>query len=54
LDATGKPTSFQMWVDILPINGFEASWEHWITKERGAQLPSHHKLLFLDLDMVAV
>ncbi len=54
LDATGKPTSFQMWVEILPIDGLEATWEHWITTESGAQLPSFHKLLFFGLDMGAV
>ncbi|WP_400080222.1 hypothetical protein [Winogradskyella sp. R77965] len=51
LDTTGKPTSYQMWVAILPIDGLEATWENWTTTESGAQLPSAHKLLFLDLDM---
>lgn len=51
LDDTGKPESFQMWVDILPINGLEATWEKWITTESGAQLPTFHKLLFLGLEM---
>lgn len=50
-DANGKPKSYQMWVDILPINGLEATWENWITTESGAQLPTFHKLLFLGLEL---
>ncbi|NRD22684.1 hypothetical protein HNV10_05500 [Winogradskyella litoriviva] len=51
LDENGKPKSFQMWVDILPINGLEATWENWITTETGAQLPTFHKLLILGIEM---
>ncbi|BAO77071.1 hypothetical protein [Winogradskyella sp. PG-2] len=51
LDDTGKPKSYQMWTSILPIDGLEATWDNWITTESGAQLPSFHKLLFLDLEM---
>ncbi|WP_299525869.1 hypothetical protein [Winogradskyella sp.] len=50
-DDTGKPKSYQMWVDILPIEGLEATWDQWITTESGALLPTSHKLLVLDLDM---
>ena len=50
-DDSGKPKSYQMWVDILPIEGVEATWENWITTESGAQLPTFHKLLFLGLEM---
>lgn len=51
LDENGKPISYQMWVKILPIEGFEATWDNWITTESGAQLPTSHKLLFFNLDM---
>ena len=51
IDANGKPTSFQMWVDILPIDGLEATWENWVTTETGAELPTFHKLLFLGIEM---
>lgn len=50
-DDNGKPTHYQMWVSILPINGLEASWSDWTTTESGAQLPTFHKLLFLGLEM---
>jgi len=51
LDTEGKPRSYQMWVEILPINGLEATWENWVTTESGAKLPTFHKLLFLGLEM---
>lgn len=50
-DDTGKPKSYQMWVDILPIEGLEATWNNWITTQSGAMLPTSHKLLILDIDM---
>lgn len=54
LDASGKPTSFQMWVSILPIKGLEASWNDWTTTESGAQLPSFHKFLFFGFPITDV
>lgn len=54
LDANGKPTSFQMWVDILPIDGLEATWNDWTITESGAQLPTFHKLLVLGLEITDV
>ncbi len=50
-DATGKPISFRMWTDLLPMNGLEASWTDWTTTESGAQLPSLHKILFMGLEI---
>lgn len=50
----GKPKSFQMWVDILPIEGLEATWENWTVTESGAQLPSFHKLLILGIEMTDI
>ena len=50
-DKHGKPKSYQMWVDILPLEGLEASWDQWTTTESGALLPTTHKLLLLDLNM---
>ncbi|WP_040249590.1 hypothetical protein [Psychroserpens mesophilus] len=50
-DDSGKPKSFQMWVDILPIDGLEASWTDWKTTSTEVQLPTFHKLLFLGLEI---
>ena len=50
-DDNGKPKSFQMWVDILPINGLEASWTDWTTTNTEAQFATFHKLLFIGLEI---
>lgn len=54
LDDTGKPKSFQMWVDILPINGLEATWSDWTTTATGAQLPTFHKMMVLGLEIEGI
>ncbi|WP_407556917.1 hypothetical protein [Winogradskyella sp. 4-2091] len=54
LDSNGKPKSYQMWVDILPIDGLEATWENWTFTETGAQLPTFHKLLFLGIELTDI
>ena len=51
LDKNGLPKSFQMWVDILPIDGLEASWDQWTTTQSGAKLPTSHKFMVFNLDM---
>ncbi|MBR9915174.1 MAG: hypothetical protein GYB32_10185 [Algicola sp.] len=51
LDTNGKPKSFQMWVDILPIDGLEATWEDWTTTNTGAQLPTFHKFFMFGLEL---
>lgn len=50
-DGEGKPISFQMWVDILPLEGLKATWENWIVTESGAQLPTFHKFLMFGMEM---
>ncbi|MCB0383641.1 MAG: hypothetical protein KDD05_10215 [Psychroserpens sp.] len=50
-DDNGKPKSFQMWVDILPIDGLEASWTDWKTTSTNAELPTFHKLLFIGIEI---
>ncbi len=51
LDPNGKPISYKMWTSILPINGLEASWNHWKITETKAQLPTFHKLMVLGLEI---
>ena len=54
LNEKGKPTSFQMWVDILPIGGLEATWNDWITTETGVNLPTFHKFLLFGLEITDI
>ena len=42
MDADGMPTSYSMWVSIIPIGGMSFSWEGW-TEHQSAKLSSIHK-----------
>ncbi|MCH2193113.1 hypothetical protein [Kordia sp.] len=54
LDENGRPKGYQMWVDILPIGGLYASWDHWQTMKNGIPLASLHTLLFLDIHVDSI
>lgn len=51
LDTSGFPLSYQMWVQIIPIGGIEASWDGWQVMESGVFLPTTHKLGPITLNM---
>lgn len=50
-DASGKPTKFKMWTELLPMDGLEATWTDWTTTTTGAQLPTFHKVLFFGFEI---
>lgn len=43
LDESGLPTSYKMWVSIIPIGGMEVTWEDWKTLSSGAKIAQNHK-----------
>lgn len=45
VDTNYRPTSYKMWVSIIPIGGLEATWGNWTTTKTGAYLSQQHKLL---------
>ncbi|WP_440121538.1 hypothetical protein [Tenacibaculum sp. Ill] len=51
LDEKGRPTSYKMWVSIIPTGGMEATWNDWITTESGAVLPTKHEMSVGTLNM---
>ncbi len=51
LDENGLPTSYKMWVSIIPIGGIEFSWENWIALESGAMVAQSHKKSFFDVSI---
>lgn len=42
MDDNGLPTSYKMWVKIIPIGGLEFTWEDWIEVGNGARLSTTH------------
>ncbi len=54
LDENYIPTSYKMWVDIIPIGGLEATWEGWKTLKGGSKLATRHKIKGLDLELTNV
>ncbi len=52
LDENGLPTSYKMWVSIIPIGGIEATWEDWTTTETGVKLPTKHCITLFSLDIL--
>jgi hypothetical protein len=43
LDENYIPTSYKMWVSIIPVGGAEATWEDWVEKD-GAMISTRHKM----------
>ncbi len=53
-DAQGVPTSFQLWVDLIPLGGLHASWEDWKTTTSGAKIAAFHQLSFLGIELTDI
>ena len=44
VDKNGLPTTWKIWVQILPIGGIAFSWEDWITLPTGAKVATMHRI----------
>jgi hypothetical protein len=49
VDDKSQPTSWRMWVQVLPVKGLESSFEDW-TDVGGARLAATHRMLGLSVD----
>ncbi|MEQ6123247.1 hypothetical protein AAON49_03470 [Pseudotenacibaculum sp. MALMAid0570] len=51
LNENGIPTSYKMWVSIIPMGGVSASWSDWKNTDSGIKLPTKHKLSILGMEI---
>ncbi|MGI9543709.1 MAG: hypothetical protein ACR2MX_10650 [Cyclobacteriaceae bacterium] len=54
LDENSRPTSWKMWVEIIPVGGMEFTWEVWDTLSTGAIIATFHQSDILDLEISGV
>lgn len=47
----GKPTSYQMWVSIIPVKGMETTWHNWKSLEGGAQIALSHTMTNMEMSL---
>ena len=54
LGPDGRPTSWKMWVNIIPIGGLEFTWENWKQTPNGAWYAPMHDGSLLDVEITNV
>lgn len=48
-DENYLPTAWKLWASIVPIGGFEFSWENWVTVPNGAKISTFHESSVIDI-----
>ena len=51
LDENFIPTTYKMWVKIIPIGGVSATWNDWKKTEAGFKIPTKHTLSLFGLEI---
>ena len=51
IDENGLPTSYKMWVSIIPIGGVGATWSDWKQTDSGIKLPTRHELSIMGMEL---
>ena len=51
LDENYLPTSFKMWISIIPIGGVSATWSNWINTKAGIKISSTHELSLFGMEL---
>ena len=53
LDEQHRPTSWKMWVSIIPVGGIEVPWNNWMVTETGAVICNLHDSV-IDLELTGI
>ena len=51
VDENHVPSSYQMWVSIIPIGGLEAEWADWTTTKSGTMVSEYRSILGIELPL---
>ncbi|WP_019038400.1 hypothetical protein [Psychroflexus tropicus] len=51
LDQNKRPTSFKMWVSIIPVGGLEAQWTNWKSTDSGAVLSTRKTVFGIPIEI---
>jgi len=54
LDENARPTSWKMWVAIIPVGGLQASWTEWRQYSTGVWLAGSHQISFFTLNLTDI
>ncbi|AZQ44033.1 hypothetical protein [Nonlabens ponticola] len=54
LDENYRPTSFKMWVSIIPLDGIEARWNDWYQTENGYYLANNKNVFGIEIPITGV
>ncbi len=54
LNEAGLPTSYKMWVSIIPVGGLEFSWSDYFTLYSGAKISQLHSSKVFDLKITDI
>ncbi|MBZ9626530.1 hypothetical protein LB450_00310 [Psychroflexus sp. CAK1W] len=51
VDENHRPTSFQMWVSIIPIGGIQAKWKDWVETQSGMILSTKKSVFGIPIEI---
>lgn len=51
LGPDGRPSSWQMWVSVVPLKGLSVSWDGWTRLSTGAWISTEHRFQYLPVTL---
>ena len=51
VDENGLPKAWELWVSIIPIKGFQVSWEDWREMDSGVLIAEKHNSMLVNVNL---